>query len=159
MICWYIVDLRSSLGYFMMTHPLPIAGKLPIKTLVARQLPTNTCTHTHTHTHTHTSVSLHYVQPVTSPLPSSDRVAMDDHVRFSGGSDSCSRMDTSGATRERGICWDATVTTWIQDMNRKCTCTCTCKTLLYSGNFEGENFVVYQLYPQKFWGIHNHLYV
>ena len=25
----------------MMTHPLPIAGKLPIKTLVARQLPTN----------------------------------------------------------------------------------------------------------------------
>ena len=37
----------------MMTQPLPIAGKLPIKTLVARQLPTNicvvcanTCTHT-----------------------------------------------------------------------------------------------------------------
>ena len=26
----------------MVTHPLPIAGKLPIKTLVARQLPTNT---------------------------------------------------------------------------------------------------------------------
>ena len=25
----------------MMTHPLPIAGMLPIKTLVARQLPTN----------------------------------------------------------------------------------------------------------------------
>ena len=36
-----VVDLYSSLAYFMMTHPLPIAGKLPIKTLVARQLPTN----------------------------------------------------------------------------------------------------------------------
>ena len=35
------VDLCSSLAYFMMTHPLPIAGKLPIKTLVAKQLPTN----------------------------------------------------------------------------------------------------------------------
>ena len=33
--------LCSSLAYFMMTHPLPIASKLPIKTLVARQLPTN----------------------------------------------------------------------------------------------------------------------
>ena len=41
-----VVDLRSSLAYFMMTHPLPVAGKLPIKTLVARQLPTNTHTHT-----------------------------------------------------------------------------------------------------------------
>ena len=28
-----VVDLCSSLAYFMMTHPLPIAGKLPIKTL------------------------------------------------------------------------------------------------------------------------------
>ena len=36
-----VVDLCSSLGYFMMTQPLPIAGKLPIKTLVAKQLPTN----------------------------------------------------------------------------------------------------------------------
>ena len=36
-----VVDLCSSFAYFMMTHPLPIAGKLPIKTLVARQLPTN----------------------------------------------------------------------------------------------------------------------
>ena len=36
-----VVDLCSSLAYFMMTQPLPIAGKLPIKTLVARQLPTN----------------------------------------------------------------------------------------------------------------------
>ena len=41
-----VVDLRSSSTYFMMTHPLPIAGKLPIKTLVARQLPTHTYTHT-----------------------------------------------------------------------------------------------------------------
>ena len=36
-----VFDLCSSLAYFMMTHPLPIAGKLPIKTLVASQLPTN----------------------------------------------------------------------------------------------------------------------
>ena len=36
-----VVDLRSSLAYFVMTHPLPEACKLPIKTLVARQLPTN----------------------------------------------------------------------------------------------------------------------
>ena len=39
-----VVDLCSSLAYFMMTQPLPIAGKLPIKTLGARQLPTS---HTH----------------------------------------------------------------------------------------------------------------
>ena len=37
-----VVDLSSSLAYFMMTQPIPIAGKLPIKTLVAKQLPTNT---------------------------------------------------------------------------------------------------------------------
>ena len=36
-----VVDLSSSLAYFMMTQPLLIASKLPIKTLVARQLPTN----------------------------------------------------------------------------------------------------------------------
>ena len=36
-----VVDLCSSLAYFMMTQSLPIAGKLPIKTLVARQLPTS----------------------------------------------------------------------------------------------------------------------
>ena len=35
-----VVDLYSSLVYFMMIQPLPIAGKLPIKTLVAKQLPT-----------------------------------------------------------------------------------------------------------------------
>ena len=28
-----VVDLCSSLTYFMMTQPLPIAGKLPINTL------------------------------------------------------------------------------------------------------------------------------
>ena len=37
-----------------MTHPLPEACKLPIKTLVARQLPTNTHTQTHTHSRIHT---------------------------------------------------------------------------------------------------------
>ena len=36
-----VVDLCSSLAYFMMTQPLPIAGKLLIKTLVAKQLPTS----------------------------------------------------------------------------------------------------------------------
>ena len=36
-----VVDLCSSLAYSMMSHPLPIAGKMPIKTLVAKQLPTN----------------------------------------------------------------------------------------------------------------------
>ena len=36
-----LVDLCSSLAYFMTTQPLPIAGKLPIRTLVARQLPIN----------------------------------------------------------------------------------------------------------------------
>ena len=30
----------------MMTHPLHVAGNLPIKTLVARQLPTNVGVHT-----------------------------------------------------------------------------------------------------------------
>ena len=35
-----VVDPCSSLAYFMMTQPLPLAGKLPIKTLVAKQLPT-----------------------------------------------------------------------------------------------------------------------
>ena len=35
-----VIDLCSSLAYFMMIQPLPIAGKLPIKTLVAKQLPT-----------------------------------------------------------------------------------------------------------------------
>ena len=34
-----VVDLCSSLAYFMITQPLPIAGKLP---LVAKQLPTRT---------------------------------------------------------------------------------------------------------------------
>ena len=46
-----VVDLCSSLVYSMMTQPLPIAGKSPIKTLVvAKQLPTNTYTHYCTHT-------------------------------------------------------------------------------------------------------------
>ena len=43
-----VVGLCSSLAYSMMTHPLPIAGKMPIETLVAKQLPTNTRTHRHT---------------------------------------------------------------------------------------------------------------
>ena len=54
-----VVDLRSSLAYFMMTHPLPIAGKLPIKSLVARQLPTHTSAYTNTHTRAHTNVHTH----------------------------------------------------------------------------------------------------
>ena len=38
-----VVDLHSSLTYFMMIHPLPVTGKVPIKSLVARQLPTDKC--------------------------------------------------------------------------------------------------------------------
>ena len=49
-----VVDPCSSLAYFMMTQPLPIAGKLPIKTLVAKQLPTNAHTHVHVHVHVYT---------------------------------------------------------------------------------------------------------
>ena len=36
-----VVDLGSSLSYFMMTHPLPIASKMPIKTLVAKYVTNN----------------------------------------------------------------------------------------------------------------------
>ena len=45
-----VVNLRSSLASFTTTYMylLLIAGKLPIKFLVAKQLPTNTHTHTHT---------------------------------------------------------------------------------------------------------------
>ena len=42
------IHLYSSLAYFMMIQPLPIAGKLSIKTLVARQLPTNLNVRVHT---------------------------------------------------------------------------------------------------------------
>ena len=46
-----VVDLCSSLAYFIMTQPLPIPGKLPIK-LGTRQLPTNTCAYVYMCTHT-----------------------------------------------------------------------------------------------------------
>ena len=36
------------------THTHPVAGNFPIKSLVARQWPTNIHTHTYTHMHTHT---------------------------------------------------------------------------------------------------------
>ena len=45
-----VVELCSSLAYFIMTQPLPIARKLPIKTLISKQLPTNTHTHTRAYT-------------------------------------------------------------------------------------------------------------
>ena len=48
-IILFVVDLCSSLAYFTMTQPLPIASKLPIKTLVARQLPTNIITYIYTY--------------------------------------------------------------------------------------------------------------
>ena len=53
-----VVDLCSSLAYFMMTQPLPIAGKLPIKTLVARQLPTryDVCVYMYVCVHAHVCV-------------------------------------------------------------------------------------------------------
>ena len=37
-----VVDILSSLAYFMMTYSLHVPENLPIKTLVARQIPTNT---------------------------------------------------------------------------------------------------------------------
>ena len=55
-----VVDLRSSLAYFMMTHPLLIAGKLLIETLVVRQLPTHTHTHIHTHAHSIENIHVYY---------------------------------------------------------------------------------------------------
>ena len=36
-----VVDLCSQLAYFMMTQPLPIAGKLRINTLISCQATTN----------------------------------------------------------------------------------------------------------------------
>ena len=63
-----VVDLRSSLAYFMMTHPLPVASKLSVKTLVAKQLPTNTHTYTHMYTHTHTHTHVHNVHTHTHTL-------------------------------------------------------------------------------------------
>ena len=42
-----VVDLHLSLAYFMTTYSLPVASKLPIKTLVARQLPTSNIIHLH----------------------------------------------------------------------------------------------------------------
>ena len=47
----------------MITYTPLVASNLPIKTLVARQRPTNTHTHTHAHTHTHT---LKQVDPLVS---------------------------------------------------------------------------------------------
>ena len=63
----------SSLAYPMITHGPPVAHNLPIKTLVARQQPTNMYAHVHTHTlihahnythalaraHTHTHIVTH----------------------------------------------------------------------------------------------------
>ena len=77
-----VVDLCSSLGYFMMTQPLPIAGKLPIKTLVARQLPTNTHTHTHTHTHRRVHTVVAEGGGMSSQLPHSSNVLPADGLRL-----------------------------------------------------------------------------
>ena len=44
-----VVDPLSSSVYPMMTHSSPVPGNLPIKTLVTRQLPTNTYTCTRSH--------------------------------------------------------------------------------------------------------------
>ena len=51
-----VVDPLSSLVYPMMTHLLPVANKLPIKPLVAKQLPTNIHVvdlYLHVHVHVH----------------------------------------------------------------------------------------------------------
>ena len=52
-------DLLSSLGYPMITHVPLVACNLPIKTLVARQLPTNTHTQTQAHTYMYTYIQRH----------------------------------------------------------------------------------------------------
>ena len=61
-----VVDLRSSLAYFMMTHPLLTVNKLPTKTLVAKQLPTNihtrmSCFHKYATVHTRTHAVYMYM--------------------------------------------------------------------------------------------------
>ena len=43
--------------YLMMTHPLRVAGNLPIESLVARQLPTNLHLHCMLHVHTYDALS------------------------------------------------------------------------------------------------------
>ena len=62
----------SSLAYFMMTHPLSIASKLPIKASAARQLPTNTHTmytvNTNENTYNHMYVYIHFIRTFGSTL-------------------------------------------------------------------------------------------
>ena len=65
-----VVDLCSSLAYFMMTQPFPIAGKLSIKTLVARQLPTSMHTSIHSNSriqtiYEHTRLNYHFTDSYT----------------------------------------------------------------------------------------------
>ena len=52
-----VVDLCLSLAYFMMTYPLPLAGKLPIEKLVATNK--HSCVYTRRHTHVHTHFSMY----------------------------------------------------------------------------------------------------
>ena len=71
-VTWYIidflvVDLHSSLAYFD-DPSLPIASKFPIKTLVARQLPTNI--HTKWHIHTHEQTTQNLIHNLHSQIPS-----------------------------------------------------------------------------------------
>ena len=56
-----VVDPLSSLAYPVMTHLLPVANKLRIKTLVAKQLPTNIQSHIHTYIYTYIQI---YIQCV-----------------------------------------------------------------------------------------------
>ena len=72
-----VVDLRSSLAYSVMTHPLPLAGKLPTFVQKLRllsnyqQTTTHTYAHTHTHTHSHahTLTYTHVLTDVTTGQP------------------------------------------------------------------------------------------
>ena len=59
-----VVDLCSSLAYFMVTQPLPITGKFPIKTLVAKQLQTKCHAYARTHIHSLTCNTLNTHTPV-----------------------------------------------------------------------------------------------
>ena len=63
----------------MMTHPLPIAGKLPIKTLVVRQLPTNIYIHVHTYIYKWKKISIDITRVGLASARPSDINTMGSH--------------------------------------------------------------------------------
>ena len=55
---WFVPPPPSSSGYPIIVYTHPITSNLPIKSLVARWLQTNTHTRTHTHMHAHTHIHM-----------------------------------------------------------------------------------------------------